>query len=267
MYRTGIKIIFFPLLYIRSLATWGFSRCWPESLMSRTCVVFQGFCECYEVTSPLWVHTFTLRHSLLSAAKVPYVHTHFMSIWVGAQCCAVFCVFACGFSATMMLLFWKVGEQKWKRRRGDLTGEAMVTEPRPGGRCHPFSHVDSLLSLSRSLSPKLCDDSVRRMCILVDRQNFCLLPFPFTSRLDDHPDWATSSINLKGHSSAYVQEAAHPRWTAQAVTTQHWGWTRWKHSEVTHRRSKPYRFFIIKLILARTTTQRLFVLFHYKATK
>nr|XP_051678781.1 L-2-hydroxyglutarate dehydrogenase, mitochondrial isoform X3 [Oryctolagus cuniculus] len=40
-----------------------------------------------------------------------------------------------------------------------------------------------------------------------------------------------------------------------------------ENTQVTHRRSRPYRFFIIKLILARTTTQRLFVLFHYKTTK
>lgn len=92
MYRTGIKIIFFPLLYIRSSATRGFSRRWPESLMSHAYVVFQGFCEFYEVTSPLWVHTFTLRHSLLSAAKVPYVHTHFMSL---SSRCPVLCCILC----------------------------------------------------------------------------------------------------------------------------------------------------------------------------
>lgn len=61
-------------------------------------------------------------------------------------------------------------------------------------------------------SPKLFDGRVESMCMLVDRKNFCFLPFSFTSALGDYIDWATSSINLKEYSSsAPVQEAAHPR--------------------------------------------------------
>lgn len=176
-------------------------------------------------TPSLWGIHFCQPRQCLTSTRTSWVSR------VGAQCCAVFCVFAYGFSATMMLTVlesWGI-EMRTATRRPDWGSH--------GNRALSRGTLPSVLSrglspflVSLSLSPKLCDDSVRRMCILVDRKSFCLLPFPFTSRLDDHTDWATSSINLQGHSSAYVQEAAHPRCTEEAVTTQHWGWTHWKHS-------------------------------------
>lgn len=173
-------------------------------------------------TPSLWGIHFCQPRKCLTSTRTSWVSR------VGAQCCVVFCVFACGFSATMMLTVlesWGI-ETRTATRRPDWGSH--------GNRALSRGTLPSVLSrglspfpVSLSLSPKFCEDSEGCAFWSTGKASVCCL---FTSRLDDHTDWATSSINLQGHSSAYVQAAAHPRCTEQAVTTQHWGWTPWKHS-------------------------------------
>lgn len=140
----------------------------------------------------------------------------------------------------------------------------MVTEPCPGGRCHPFSHVGSLLSSSRSL---FLQSSVRtQKDVHFGRQEkllfaaFSLQDLMITLTELPHP-----LICKDIHQLMFKQQHIPGAQNRQSLLNTGDGHP--ENTQVTHRRSRPYRFFIIKLILARTTTQRLFVLFHYKTTK
>lgn len=165
------------------------------------------------------------------------------------------------------LQFWKVGEKKWEWRRGDLTGEAMVTEPCLGGRCHPFSHVGSLLSLSRSLFLQSYVMTQWEGCAFwsTGKASVCCL-FPSLQDLMITLTELPHPLICKDiHQLMFKKQHIPGAQKRQLLLNTGDGHA--ENTQVTHRRSRPYRLFIIKLILARTTTQRLFVLFHYKTTK
>lgn len=139
----------------------------------RASVNFMRLLLRFGFTPSLWGIHFCQPRKCLTSTRTSWVSR------VGAQCCVVFCVFACGFSATMMLTVlesWGI-ETRTATRRPDWGSH--------GNRALSRGTLPSVLS--RGLSPFPCLAlsfskvlwGLRRMCILVDRKSFCLLPFHF----------------------------------------------------------------------------------------